>query len=131
VAQSVEKRRKIVQILLSRLPFFRFRLRFPRGVQPSVPDDDVEPLDFLDQHQDCLAGGSDFSSLIALEPLRPLAQQRELVHIEAAVWHLPILRLYAPLRPASQARLKAAFDSSRFETLDRRGEPVRFEALAL
>jgi hypothetical protein len=47
----------------------------------------VKPLDLLDQHQYRLAGRRDFSSLIALEPFRPLAQQRELLGIEAVVWH--------------------------------------------
>jgi hypothetical protein len=53
----------------------------------------VKPLDLLDQHQYRLAGRRDFSSLIALEPFRPLAQQRELLGIEAAVWHSRIVSL--------------------------------------
>src|SRR6266566_157510 len=85
VAQTVKERRKIVQVFPCGLGLPWLRFRSPRGVQPSVPDDDVKPLDLLDQHQDCLAGRRDLSSLIAPEPLRPLAQERELLHIEAAV----------------------------------------------
>lgn len=68
MAQAVKPRRKIVEVSL-----LEFRLRCARGVQPSVPYNDVKPFDLLDQHEDRFARSCYFSARIGLESFRPLA----------------------------------------------------------